>query len=236
MRCWLVGASARFGRRTEANGSKTPPTQCLQAGPATSLKRTSLPFGMNHYCGQMDAGSMYTSMAIFQMMIGARQTRSSIPSRYRISARRLLLTCRNQLLFCSVRLGGHASGQREMGWMTRGSPGGGTLVVRLNNELGNCVGKLQLHNHAQRAQLRASSDGRELGAEVEVVAINAERSYKLSWKGEEKRRGHPIQVQDSYTILWVEWEGGVAYRKAVGWIAKPIWEQLDLKDVNLVLG
>ncbi|KAK8029242.1 hypothetical protein PG991_006298 [Apiospora marii] len=44
------------------------------------------------------------------------------------------------------------------------------------------------------------------------------------------------ESDETYGVLWVEWEDGVAYRKAVGEIDKEAWEAHDLEDVDLVLG
>lgn len=37
-------------------------------------------------------------------------------------------------------------------------------------------------------------------------------------------------------VLWVEWEDGVAYRRASGWVDRGQLERHDLEDVDLVLG
>ncbi|KAI1160364.1 heterokaryon incompatibility protein-domain-containing protein [Nemania serpens] len=39
-----------------------------------------------------------------------------------------------------------------------------------------------------------------------------------------------------YNILCIEWESGIAYRKAVGRVWKEAWEQLDTSAVDVVLG
>lgn len=47
---------------------------------------------------------------------------------------------------------------------------------------------------------------------------------------------HTIDIRETYEVLWVEWEDGVAYRLASGRVAKEAWEEADLEDVSLVLG
>ncbi|KAI1129099.1 heterokaryon incompatibility protein-domain-containing protein [Nemania abortiva] len=39
-----------------------------------------------------------------------------------------------------------------------------------------------------------------------------------------------------YNVLFIEWEGGIAYRKAVGRVWKEAWEQLDTSDIDVILG
>jgi hypothetical protein len=37
-------------------------------------------------------------------------------------------------------------------------------------------------------------------------------------------------------VLWVEWENGVAYRKAMGRVERDTWEGLKKEEISLVLG
>lgn len=43
-------------------------------------------------------------------------------------------------------------------------------------------------------------------------------------------------VSERYTVLWINWEDGIAYRHGIGYIGRDIWEALPLEDVDLVLG
>ncbi|KAK3369558.1 heterokaryon incompatibility protein-domain-containing protein [Lasiosphaeria ovina] len=110
------------------------------------------------------------------------------------------------------------------------------MPVQLFNEVGNTIGTLQPHDGSQMAEIRSASRGNKLGAEVTVVAINMIRRQKLTRYEGGLSSGYPLIIQDIYTVLWVEWEGGVAYRKGVGSVEKAMWEQLKLYDFNLVLG
>lgn len=110
------------------------------------------------------------------------------------------------------------------------------LCISIHDATGDVVGKLQLHDHDQLKVLVDASTGAELGVQVEVVAINRVRTYGNTFIEEEQRRGLPQWTRDDYTVLWIEWRGGVAYRKAVGCIEKSKWEQLDLDEVELVMG
>lgn len=115
-------------------------------------------------------------------------------------------------------------------------PADSVLCISIHDATGDVVGKLQLHDHDQLKELVDASTGTELGAQVEVVAINRMWTRGNTFIEEEQRRGLPQWTRDEYTVLWIEWIGGVAYRKAVGWIEKSKWEQLDLDEVELVMG
>lgn len=111
-----------------------------------------------------------------------------------------------------------------------------SLYISIQDASGDAVGELQLHDHDQLKRLVGASAGIELGAQVEVVAINRMRTIGNTFIEEEKRRGLPQWTRDGYTVLWVEWIEGVAYRNGVGSIEKSRWEKLDLEEVELVMG
>lgn len=111
-----------------------------------------------------------------------------------------------------------------------------TLSISIHDASGTKVGQLQLHDHDQVKQLVDASAGTELGAQVELVAINHVRKYGNTFNDEEQRYAFPQWTRDEITVLWVEWVGEVAYRNAVGGIEKSKWEQLDLEEVELVMG
>ncbi|KAJ3579492.1 hypothetical protein NPX13_g1073 [Xylaria arbuscula] len=39
-----------------------------------------------------------------------------------------------------------------------------------------------------------------------------------------------------YNILWIEWERGIAYRKAVGRVWREAWKQLETLNIDVILG
>lgn len=111
-----------------------------------------------------------------------------------------------------------------------------SLWISIHGASGSAVGELQLHEDAQLKRLVEASTGTELGAQVELVAINCVRTRGNTFIEEEQRWGLPQWDREEYTVLWVEWVGGVAYRNAVGSVERSKWEQLDLEEVELVLG
>lgn len=43
-------------------------------------------------------------------------------------------------------------------------------------------------------------------------------------------------LYEFYNVMWIEWEEGVAYRKAVGRVEKGAWEKCRLEEVEVTLG
>ena len=39
-----------------------------------------------------------------------------------------------------------------------------------------------------------------------------------------------------YYVMWVEWKAGIAYRKAIGTVYKPVWDSQVREDIDVVLG
>lgn len=111
-----------------------------------------------------------------------------------------------------------------------------SLAVGLHDGSGGAIGELQLHDFDQLKRLTDASTSSELGAQIELVAINRVQMRGNTFIEEEKRRGLPQWTRDEYTVLWIEWTGSVAYRNAVGSIEKSKWEKLDLEEVELVMG
>ncbi|KAK8849046.1 heterokaryon incompatibility protein-domain-containing protein [Apiospora arundinis] len=72
------------------------------------------------------------------------------------------------------------------------------------------------------------------GRIIELVALSLRRLYNTPEKGV-KLVKNP-QFREWYTVLWVEWIDGVAYRRGVGEVEKESWDNHDLEDVDLILG
>ncbi|KAK4118818.1 HET-domain-containing protein [Parathielavia appendiculata] len=45
-----------------------------------------------------------------------------------------------------------------------------------------------------------------------------------------------LNGEESYDVLWIEWEGRIAYRRGVGRIRKPAWEAKKAERIELILG
>ncbi|KAK1539305.1 uncharacterized protein CCOS01_00619 [Colletotrichum costaricense] len=98
------------------------------------------------------------------------------------------------------------------------------------------IGWLRLHNKGQLEIFPHLDVGWAAAKEVELVAISRVRNYKKTFDETIKRYAHPFTASEGYSVLWVEWVDGVAYRLASGHVDKTAWEGLPLKDVSLILG
>ncbi|KAK8109087.1 hypothetical protein PG984_014888 [Apiospora sp. TS-2023a] len=71
------------------------------------------------------------------------------------------------------------------------------------------------------------------GLRVELVAIYKSRLCKLSLDKETRRYGLPVRRSERYTVLWVEWKEGIAYRLASGHVRAEVWDKLEKEQVSL---
>lgn len=88
----------------------------------------------------------------------------------------------------------------------------------------NICGFIVLHNEGQQGEVRRP---------IPLVAINRRR-FRTPIPLSNKRE--PRDIKEFHTVLWVEWDNGVAYRQAAGIVASKAWEKLDRQDIDLVLG
>lgn len=98
------------------------------------------------------------------------------------------------------------------------------------------IGTLRLHNKEQLQRLPRLDGGWAAAADIELVAICRTHYYSKSFDEDLQRYTTPFKKWEEYTVLWVEWIDGVAYRLAVGQVHKADWEGLELENVALVLG
>ncbi|KAL6798612.1 heterokaryon incompatibility protein domain-containing protein [Trichoderma sp. SZMC 28012] len=48
---------------------------------------------------------------------------------------------------------------------------------------------------------------------------------------------HPICIgYEFYFILWIGWVDGIAYRRGIGRVLKEVWENMELKEIEVTLG
>lgn len=100
----------------------------------------------------------------------------------------------------------------------------------------NIIGTLSLHDEEQLQRFPRLAAGWASAKDVELVAICRERHYSKTWNKEVLSFTLPLESWEVYTVLWVEWVDGVAYRLASGQVDKAAWEGLTLEDVSLILG
>lgn len=87
-----------------------------------------------------------------------------------------------------------------------------------------------------------SSDGRRPGPYGLEVELLEERQTELEARYGEEAAGKNAAGKwtsgfyEVYRVLWVTWKGGVAYRKAAGYVSKDAWEGHPTEEVHLVMG
>jgi hypothetical protein len=135
-----------------------------------------------------------------------------------------LLFCRTQRawLFTSGRPGDKAHPYTEL------------ICVRKTDH--TWAGVLQLHE-----PLPPSFESNGVGGLLlcELVAISRGYAYDCSnviFEWSHKERPNLGDKYEFYNVLWIEWRGDIAYRKALGRIEKHAWEQQELEWIDLTLG
>ena len=76
----------------------------------------------------------------------------------------------------------------------------------------------------------------EHGRTVELIAINNVVLHRKTFNEELQCYDHPLVREERTTVLWVEWENGVAYRLACGYVNKEAWGFLPSTATDLILG
>jgi hypothetical protein len=116
-----------------------------------------------------------------------------------------------------------------------------------------CIELLILNTSAWAGVLRLNHDVEDTieradersGQLVEVIEISAgsvkdreaeKQSFdEWEWGGcLESRLSR--KVYEFYNVLWISWEDGVAYRKALGRVEKHVWEALEKEKIDVILG
>ncbi|OIW34249.1 HET-domain-containing protein [Coniochaeta ligniaria NRRL 30616] len=108
----------------------------------------------------------------------------------------------------------------------------------------------ELDRHDSDVEDTRSDSSKEPDVRVELIAVargkvrNDSYPKKLASHGrffsipELNCKGRPKcdEFYEFYFVLWIEWQDGIAYRKALGRVEKKAWEALLLDNINVVLG
>ena len=82
----------------------------------------------------------------------------------------------------------------------------------------------------------SKDNAKPIAHRLEVVAINRDVKFSSRRIEAAAQGGSPTKREEYVTVLWVEWEDGVALRRACGKIEREAWQNLDLEEIDLVLG
>jgi hypothetical protein len=105
----------------------------------------------------------------------------------------------------------------------------------LRDEQGQEVGEMTVDSKEdfERARMYGvkGKEGEEAapGLPCDIVAIS--KGFDIP-----EPREPVAEMYTFYNVLWVRWEGQVAFRRAVGRVKREVWEELERTDVDLVLG
>ena len=109
---------------------------------------------------------------------------------------------------------------------------------------GTCAGSILLHDYPRIPEMLSdTSTERPKENMCELVSISQgyiENGAKTrsQWIDESNLDQRPIP-NPSWTfhnVLWIEWEGGVAYRRGLGRVTEEVWQRQELDRINLFLG
>lgn len=113
--------------------------------------------------------------------------------------------------------------------------------VSVRDNSGSWAGTLNPHHEQDLALLLSDAGHFPRGPTVELVAISRGSAYNArygtsldEWRLEERPKSS--ENYEYFNVLWIEWENGIAYRKALGRIAMEIWERQALESVEVALG
>jgi hypothetical protein len=102
------------------------------------------------------------------------------------------------------------------------------------------VGILRI-NYSAWSQ-RNTFDPFKFGTQCELVEISTgsasntrdENMYLDEWSYPDRPKEG--ELYEFYNVLWIEWSGDVAYRKALGRVLKRFWNAKASESIELILG
>ena len=109
-----------------------------------------------------------------------------------------------------------------------------TCAARLVDSSGSWAGSIRLSI--------PESNGPPLGEICELVALSLGLARNSgNYFGSLDEWPLPERPRDSdlycfYYVMWIEWENGIAYRKAIGTVYRPVWERAIKDSIDVVLG
>lgn len=109
-------------------------------------------------------------------------------------------------------------------------------TAQLYNSAGEEVGSLRLHHERSLSLFPREQPEVVHGLPVDVIALYKSRVYWKTWDVARQKYDHPLQKEDLYIVLWVEWKDNVAYRLASGQVEADAWEKLSPQTIDLILG
>jgi hypothetical protein len=98
-------------------------------------------------------------------------------------------------------------------------------------------GKANLRTLNPMYCLEEASDISCLDAMAQICGGTASYPERpLQKKTHDQHLRNYIVIYEFYNVLWVEWKGGVTYRRALGRVFKKVWESVPREEVDIILG
>ncbi len=107
------------------------------------------------------------------------------------------------------------------------------LACLVDNE-GNWAGTIRLN--ISRSDPLPKELSYELIALSRARVANSGEYHSFLDEWEISERPQDSEYYEFYFVMWIEWERGIAYRKAVGTVYKPVWENQVREDIDVILG
>lgn len=109
-----------------------------------------------------------------------------------------------------------------------------TFLACLVDSEGNWAGTIRLN--IPRSDAFSKEQSCELIVLSLATAVNSGDYLGILDEWNIPERPRDSEFYQFYYVMWVEWERGIAYRKAVGTVYKPVWERQVRDDLDVILG
>ncbi|ORY18829.1 heterokaryon incompatibility protein-domain-containing protein [Clohesyomyces aquaticus] len=111
------------------------------------------------------------------------------------------------------------------------------LSVDIIDKHGAWAGSLRLNHRRFDIVPELRSNARwELIAISEGVAENARSEAALLEEWNHPKRPRDGRLYEFYNVMWIEWKGKIAYRKALGRVLKSAWNTAAKERIDVILG
>jgi hypothetical protein len=118
---------------------------------------------------------------------------------------------------------------------SRGGPESVCSLRRLLNVDGRCCGFIRLNEFSEDTEQDFRPLQWPMGTRCDLVAIS-EGSNSSPPDPMVDLHGDWPYLKEFYNVLWIEWVDGIAYRKALGKVAKNVWDSHPEEWIDVILG
>ena len=127
------------------------------------------------------------------------------------------------------------------GYLEMGSPpsppilGDDWPIYSLHTSEGTWAGIIYVHDSPESASERNQQCELVLISGGWAFEADTEQNYWIrEWYYKDRPRSG--DYYDFYHVLWIEWQGNIAYRKGLARVVKKVWDDLPKEEIDLYLG